>query len=106
MKLKRQKVVKAFNKALTGIKKSAKETSEFVNFYGPKVNRGLGSVATSIQDGFSVPAQKIQIRQRQRQVKDDIYVKVLPSGKKIYVRVPRRMPVQSNPLGMNFGGKR
>lgn len=77
-----------FKKALVGAKKGAKEIEKFSRTYGPRINRGLGSVAESIQSGLIGQRQY-----EQRQMRGYPYMKISKSGKRrmvIVEEVPRR----------------
>lgn len=89
---------KIFSKVLTGAKKGFKETKEFVGTYGPRVNRGLSSVAESIQTGFTpapqrqmkpMPMKKTQFYKPKEFKSNDYYLEIDKYGRRRYVKLKK-----------------
>jgi hypothetical protein len=99
MVLKKKKVIKALSKALVGTKKACKGTSKFIKTHGPGINRGLGRVAESISEGMAIRQQPYP-----RQRRDDLYLEIMPSGRKRFVKRkrPRQDRINWEGLGMRF----
>jgi len=103
MKITKKKAKSVLRKALTGVKKGYGETSKFVGYYGPKVHRYTGSVASSISQGMTPPPRlsKKQSMMKPIRMRKPVKIKMMPSGRRKMSRM-RKNNVDWSNIGVNL----
>lgn len=90
----KKKVKGVLSKTLAGARKGYKEASRAIVKYGPGIQKGLGSVAQNIQEGFSATPRMIKrngkmILHKPKSRQDEMYMQISKKGKSRMVSMPK-----------------